>query len=53
LREQGYAAIERLSAAVAGTAGKLDERVTALPAPAAMSAHLYEAGWVYSPADYC
>jgi hypothetical protein len=49
LREQGYAAVERLLANVAGREGKLDERVVSLPDPAAARAlcDLYEAGWVY------
>lgn len=46
LRERGYGAIERLAARLAWEDGTLDERVTALPAPAAMGAlsDLYEAG---------
>jgi hypothetical protein len=48
--QRAFAAIERLATRLAWEVGTLDERVTSLPAPAAMGAlsDLYEAGWVYA-----
>jgi hypothetical protein len=56
LRDSGYAALERLSATVAGRQGKLNERVRALPPSEIGQAcsDLYDAGMVYAvPTEDC
>jgi hypothetical protein len=49
LRECGYAALERLSAEVAGRQGDLDERIVALPDSEVRCAlvSVYESQWCY------